>query len=452
MRKNAHRGNMSTSGPTPARPRFFYGWVIVAIAFVTMAVAISARTGFSLLFPALIDEFGWSRGVTAAAFSIGFIASTAFVPVIGVMMDRYGPRVVIPFGGALVGVGYLVTPFVSTPIGLYLSLGLLVTSGSMATSYIVHSMFLANWFVRRRGLAIGLAFSGVGVGGIVLLPMMQWFIDGEGWRGACFAMGIIVLAIILPLNALFQRARPEDMGLEPDGDGSAADGSRPAPAADPVVDREWAARDWTLATALRTARFWWVFGAYFTSLFAWYAIQVHQTRFLLEAGFDPAIAATALGLVGLFGIAGQIGIGALSDRIGREIAWTIALCGYAASSVLLLMLDGAPSVPVMYLMVMGQGLLGYGLAALYGAIPAEIFGGQRFASIFGILSLGGNLGAAAGPWMLGTLYDLTGSYLGGFWICLLASLVSILCIWMAAPRKVRLVAGQAARRALRDQA
>jgi MFS family permease len=434
---------MNRSDHLPARPRFFYGWVIVAIAFVTMAVAISARTGFSLLFPALIDEFGWSRGVTAGAFSIGFVASTAFVPLVGLLMDRFGPRVVIPLGGVLVGAGYLVAPFISTPIGLYASVGLLITCGSMATSYIVHSMFLPNWFVRRRGLAVGLAFSGVGVGGIVLFPMMQWLIAGEGWRTACIAMGVVVIAIVVPLNALLQRARPQDMGLEPDGDMAAGAGSDRTLSPDPVVDREWTSRTWTLATAMRTARFWWVFGGYFCGLFVWYAIQVHQTRFLLEAGFEPGIAAAALGLVGLFGIAGQIGIGALSDRVGREIAWTCSLLGYAASSALLLVLADAPSVPAMYLMVITQGLLGYGLSALFGAIPAEIFAGPRFASIFGILSLGGNLGAGAGPWVLGILYDVTGTYAPGFWICLAFSFVSIGCIWMAAPRKVRLVAGRA---------
>jgi nitrate/nitrite transporter NarK len=97
-------------------------------------------------------------------------------------------------------------------------------------------------------------------------------------------------------------------------------------------------------------------------------------------------------------------------------------------------------------MVITQGLLGYGLASLFGAIPAEIFAGPRFSSILAVLGLGGNLGGAAGPWVLGVLYDLNGSYTPGFWICLAFSFISIGCIWIAAPRKVRLVAGQAARR------
>ncbi len=430
--------------------RFFYGWVIIAIAFVTMAIALSARTGFSVLFPALIDEFGWNRGVTAGAFSLGFVASTAFIPIIGVLMDRFGPSVVIPLGAVLIAAGYLAMPYISTPAGLYLTLGLLVVCGSMAASYIVHSMFLTNWFVRRRGLAIGIAFSGVGVGGIVLLPLMQWLIETSGWRTATTVIALIVLTLV-PLNAVFQRARPQDMGLLPDGDAHPQAGPagfpRPDPAPDPVVDRAWADTEWTLARALRTARFWWIFGAFFCGLFAWYAIQVHQTKFLIEAGFTPTVAATALGLVGVFGIVGQIAIGALSDRVGRELAWSLALTGYIASFALLLMLERTPSTTLMYLMVAVQGGLGYGLASLFGAIPSEVFGGPRFATIFAVLSLGGNLGGGAGPWLLGYVYDLTGRYTVGFWIALALSLASIGCMWMAAPRKVRLVAGQAARRA-----
>jgi sugar phosphate permease len=440
---------MSISRST-ARPAFFYGWIVVAIAFVTMAAAVSSRTGFSILFPALIDEFGWDRSVTAGAFSIGFVASTAFVPLVGAMMDRYGPRLVLPVGGLLIAVGYFAVTFVSGPLGLYGAFGILVVCGSMATSYIAHSMFLANWFSRRRGLATGIAFSGVGVGGMVIFPLMQWLIDDYGWRTACLAMAGFVVVLIVPLNAVFQRRDPEAMGLLPDGDaapeadGGGEDGSsvrrRPR---NVVVDADWVATDWTVARALATGRFWWLFTAFFCALFAWYAIQVHQTKFLVEAGFDQRFAASVLGLVGMFGIAGQIVLGGLSDRIGREESWTLALSGYVLCYGLLLVLERAPSPLLVYLMAAGQGLLGYGIASLFGPILSDVFAGPRFATIFGLFSLGGNLGAGGGPWVMGLIFDATGSYTAGFWICILASLISVVAVWMGAPRKVRVVAGKA---------
>ena len=432
--------------PLPERLPFYYGWVVVAVAFVTMAVAVNARTSFSLLFPAILDEFGWSRGVTAAAFSVGFMASVVLAPLVGVLMDRYGPRLVIPLGAATTALGFWAATFAATPVGLYATLGVMVVGASIAMSYISHSMFVPNWFVRRRGLAVGIAFSGVGVGAIIMLPWIQSVIEADGWRRACIVLAVILVVVVIPINVALQRRDPSDLGLEPDGgaDGGAAGDRR---GFDVIVDRDWAQRSWTLRSAARTARFWWIAAAYFTALFAWYSVQVHQTRYLIETGFDPDIAATALGLVGLFGIAGQIGIGALSDRIGREWGWTIALVGYAACYAALIVLEARPTLALVYFIAAVQGLMGYGVGSLYGVISNEVFAGPRFATIFSILALGGNLGAAAGPWLTGDIFDRTASYVSAFWLCGILSVVSILCIWMAAPRKVRLAAGVAQRRA-----
>ncbi|MAS44644.1 MAG: MFS transporter [Rhodobacteraceae bacterium] len=439
------------SAAAGARPRLYYGWVVIAIAFVTMGVAITARTGYSLLFPEMIDEFGWDSGMTAGAFSVGFIASTFFLPIVGWTMARWGPRATIPMGALMVGGGYLAARWITNPVELYLCFGLFAVNGSMAMSYISHSMFIPNWFVRNRGLAVGLAFAGVGVGGVTLLPAMQWLIETEGWRTACLAVGLVTVAAIVPLNLLFQKMRPEEMGLRPDGDAAPIEGAPPLHA-DPIVDRAWAETDWTLRLALRTARFWWIAVGYFCGLFIWYAIQVHQTRFLIEIGFDPAIAALALGGVAFFGIFGQIGIGALSDRIGRELGWALALSGFVAASGLLLALEAAPTMALLWAMVVLQGLLGNGLSAMFGAIPAEIFQGRKFPQIFSTISLIANFGAGAGVWAMGWIHDATGDYRAGFWICLALSMTSMICIWQASPRRVRLVAGRAEARAAAQRA
>ncbi len=431
--------------PLPDRLPFYYGWVVVAVAFVTMAVAVNARTSFSLLFPAILDEFGWSRGVTAAAFSVGFMASVVLAPLVGVLMDRYGPRLVVPLGAATTALGFWAATFAASPVGLYATLGVMVVGASIAMSYISHSMFVPNWFVRRRGLAVGIAFSGVGVGAIIMLPWIQSVIEADGWRRACIVLAVILVVVVIPLNVALQRRDPSDLGLE--ADGGADDGAGGRRGFDVIVDRDWAQRSWTLRSAARTARFWWIAAAYFTALFAWYSVQVHQTRYLIETGFDPDIAATALGLVGLFGIAGQIGIGALSDRIGREWGWTIALVGYAACYAALIVLEARPTLALVYFIAAVQGLMGYGVGSLYGVISNEVFAGPRFATIFSVLALCGNLGAAAGPWLTGDIFDRTASYVSAFWLCGTLSVVSILCIWMAAPRKVRLAAGVAQRRA-----
>src|SRR5262249_8173046 len=146
-------------------------------------------------------------------------------------------------------------------------------------------------------------------------------------------VGLIVF-IVLPLNLIVPRRRPEELGLRPDGDKTPGEAAHPASVH--VVDHGGAAIEWTLARAVRTRRFWGVLLGYFTGLFAWYAVQIHQTKYLLELGFSADFAAWALGVVGLAGIAGQILWGYVSDRIGREWAWTASGAGFALCYVALL--------------------------------------------------------------------------------------------------------------------
>jgi MFS family permease len=246
----------------------------------------------------------------------------------------------------------------------------------------------------------------------------------------------------LPLNLIFQRQRPEPLGLSPDGDTPADPAGLPTSSTDNVVDHAWVAVEWTLWRALHTAKFWWVFVAFFSGLFAWYMVQVHQTKYLIEVGFDADLAAYALGFVGFTGIVGQIGLGHLSDRIGREWVWTISTLGYVICYSALLLMQIYPNTLMLYLVVGSQGLLGYSLAAVFGAVPAEIFQGKHYGTIFGTLNLASSTGAAAGPWVAGFLYDRTGSYNLAFWLAICFSFISMLCMWCAAPRKVRVVAGR----------
>jgi MFS family permease len=422
----------------PMRLPFFYGWIIVAVTFVTMAIGVNARTSFSLLFPSIIDEFGWERGVTAGAFSFGFLASGAASPLIGRMMDRFGPRAVMELGIALMGGGLLLAPLTTQPWHLYLTLGVMVGAGSVCLGYSGQSLFLPNWFNRRRGLALGLAFTGVGIGSITLLPWAQHMIEQTGWRTACTAIGILVLVVLAPINLLL-RKRPEDIGLRPDGDAA------PSPSAKPVsyiVDPDWAGIDWTLSRAVRTARFWWLALGYFGALYIWYAVQVHQTKYLLDIGFSPGVAVWALGVVSLLGIPGQIVLGHLSDRLGREWIWTTSCVGFAICFAALIALAHIPSLMLVYVVVLAQGALGYGLTSILGAVVFEIFQGKHYGGIFGSVMLAGLAGGAAGPWITGLLHDLSGNYSIAFAIGIGVSGLSAVAIWMASPRKIRTVAGQ----------
>ena len=430
-----------TRHPTfPARLPFYYGWVIVAVAFVTMGISVTARTSFSLIFPAILDEFGWDRGLAAGAFSFGFLVSAILGPVVGMMMDRHGPRRVIGVGIVLLATGLFGAVAIEQPWQLYLTLGVLVGGGSNCMSYMAQSLYLPHWFARRRGQALGMAFSGVGIGAIVLLPWLQTIIQENGWRAACRAMGLLVLVVLGPITLLL-RLRPEDIGLRPDGATEAEAvqaGNRPSNIVDPV----WAAIPWTVRLAVRTARFWWINLSYFCALFAWYAVQVHQTKYLVEVGYPPMSAAWALGLVSVVAIPGQIALGALSDRIGREWIWAIACAGFALCYVALIGLEQGPSPILLGTLIIAQGLLGYAFTSVMGPIVVEIFAGPHYGSIFGTITIASIAGGAAGPWVAGVIHDVTGSYRLAFVLAIFCCVLSALAIWLAAPRNVRLVPGR----------
>jgi MFS family permease len=252
-------------------------------------------------------------------------------------------------------------------------------------------------------------------------------------------MGILIIVALAPINLLLHK-RPEDLGLLPDGD--------PAPTATSakpvsnIVDAVWANTDWTLSLAVRTARFWWIAIGYFCGLYIWYAVQVHQTKFLLDIGFSPTVGVWALGVVSLLGIPGQIWLGHLSDRIGREWVWAISCVGFAICFAALVALKYAPSLWLIYLMVLTQGALGYGLTSVMGPVVLEIFQGKHYGSIFGTIMLAALAGGAAGPWATGVLHDFTGSYTIAFAVGIAVSLLSAIAIWQASPGKVRAVAGK----------
>jgi len=410
---------------------FSYGWVVVSVAFVTLGLGANARGTFGLLFPSILKEFGWDRGDTAFIFSLGFMAAAVCAPLFGAALDRFGPNRVLPVGTCVVTAGFVLSTFCTQIWQFFITLGLMVVSASTTLSYNSHFIFLPNWFEKRRGLAIGAACTGVGTSAILLFPWMQATIDHAGWRTACIGLGTLLFCALVPLNLLFQRRRPQDLGLLPDGRReSPAQAASPVGGPPPTVPVGW-----TLKRAARTAPFWLMAGMFYSALFAWYAILVHQTKYLQDLGFGTEFASYALGLVPLFGVTGQLSLGALSDRIGREWIWTIGCLGFALCYAVLILLSHAPSHALVWLMVLAQGGLGYSIVSVYGAIPADVFRGGQYGLIFGCLSFFGSLGASSGPFVLGRVYDWTGRYDAGFLLAIGFSLLSVALVWLARARR-----------------
>ena len=299
---------------------FYYGWVVVAVGFVTLGIGATARASFSLLFPPILTEFGWERGDTALVFSIGFASAAIYTPLLGYWVDRYGPGIVLPIGTVLVSVGFVLTTLSTEIWHFILTLGILVVGCSTMLAYNAHFIFIPNWFEAKRGFALGLVTAGGGVVAMLGLPLFQEIIEDRGWRSGCISFAIILIVVVLPLTLVLQRRRPGDFDLNPDGVKHDKDGApRRGHVGMHVIDAAWVATEWTLGRAMRTWRFWLVGLGFAAGLFAWYSLLVHQTRYLLDLGFDSRLAALALGLVPMCGVAGQIGFGWLSDRIGAGV-------------------------------------------------------------------------------------------------------------------------------------
>ena len=431
------------------RHLFYYGWVVIAVGFVTMAVAVSMRTSFTVFYPSFLEEFGWKRGVTAIAFSINMIALSLSAPVLGTLMDRYGPRMIMPIGAIILALGMGLSSRITELWQFYLLQGVMVGVGASSMSISGHSYFLPNWFVRKRGVALGIAFSGIGVGQALIVPWAQKLILGIGWREAFMTLGILTAAILIPLNAILQRHKPQNMGLLPDGDRNPTRSAAANPQHSNVADEEWVSVDWTLGKAMKTSRFWLVLAAFSLIHVGWYVILVHQVAHIIDTGYTKMLAALVVGWSGITIVAGGIILGHLSDRFGREQIWTVGCAGFLLGAAAFMALKYPGGAWLLYLSLwVFMGFMIGSLGPSSASISADIFQGVHFGSIQGGIMMGSGAGAALGAWLGGYINDTTGSYDLAFILVMVTAALASLCIWLAAPRKVRMVSGVAKKRSL----
>ncbi len=410
-----------------ARLNRTYPWVVLGISFMTVAAAFGCRAAFALFFVAVIEEFQWSRGLAAGALALGSVAWTVSAPAWGHMLDRLGPRVVFPAGAGLMAAGFAVSAMTQAVWHYYLGMGLLVGLGFAALPMTSQATVITNWFVRKRGMAMGLAASGIGVGIFLVVPATEWLIVALGWRNAYLVLAGVMLAAVVPLNLLLQRRRPQDMGLLPDfGVTTAAESGGPRRALEGGM---------TLAQALRNYRFWALAGGFVFGAIPVHMVLVHQVAAMVDAGLSREFGAWVLGLTGFFTTFSMIGMGTLSDRIGSERAYTIGSLALVGGIVVLLNLDGMSEILVVSLY---PPLFAVGFGSrqgLYPTIAADIFHGKHFGSIIGFLAFSIGMGAGVGPWLAGYLHDLSGSYASSGWIGIVLCALSLACIWIVAPSR-----------------
>ncbi|NNJ11038.1 MFS transporter [Chloroflexales bacterium ZM16-3] len=409
------------------RRGIFYGWVVVLVCFLVLCVNFGVRLSFGIFFEALTrgGEFGWTRADTAGVFSLSVLVQAFTSALVGWLLDRFGVRWVFAIGLLVLGSGLILTSRIRSLFDFYLAFGLVTGLGTAILGLTIHGTTVSRWFDRRgpRGLAIGLAYAGTGIGILLLAPLIERVIAASGWRPAYLLLAALALAGALPISLLLLRDTPAELGLRPLG--------APEAAATEPHARHAPERRWTFAEAVRTPAFWLLMLAGLCSLYTLRMVTVHQVAHFVDRGVSRATAAAVFGGSGLITAGSYIGFGLLSDRIGRERSFYL---GAAAQAVALAMLLALPSdAPLAYLYAYAV-LWGVGEGSRSGlltAIASDRFAGPQLGSIVGTLGAFFGLGAAIGSWAGGLIFDGLGSYTPAFLSALVATGVACACVAIA---------------------
>ena len=408
----------------------FYGWIILAVAFIIMVVGYPVRNTFSVFYPTIVEEFNWERGSTAIMFSITIIVYGLTAPLAGYLLDRFGPRLVLPAGACLMGAGLALCSLAQTQWHFYLFYGVIAAFGLSTAGWTPLTAVISKWFVKKRGLAFSILAAGFG-SSMVAASLAQFLISHFDWETAYIIIGAMPIVIIVPLGAIFMRRNPQEKGLLPDGAQAEPQASK-ARMEDPnsITSKENPELvDWTLGRALKSRRFWLLFftGFCFVGI-AEYIIIAHQVYFFRDVGYEPMVAAAVFSLFGVMFIIGKF-MGFLADRLGTRnlFIWS---CLLAAAAVCLLFLIKDTSQPWMAFLFAVLFGIGFGPAApVFFTRVAYFFQGKHFGSIQGCTVLGISLGGTLSPWLAGFLHDQTGNYLLTLWIITGSLLLSCLLMW-----------------------
>ena len=387
--------------------------------WVALAVGNGLYFSFSVFLVPLIEEFHWSRGLTAGAQSTSTILQGLLAPLAGILVDRFGPRGVILIGAVLLSSASLLVATVHSAGELYLYTGVLGAAGLVALGPVPMGVLISRWFSERRGRAVGIAFSGMGFGVFVMGPLAQWLIAAAGWRTASVVLGLGAFGVLAPIVWIGAR--------DPERERRAAIASRRDQSTHGV---EFQA-EWTLRRAASTRTFWALWLANLCTPLAVFSVTTHQVAFAIDRGFAPMLAASVFGVMGLMSVLGRAGFGLAADRFGGPLAATVSYGCTAGGSLSLLALESDRHAAwlVSYALLFG---LGFGARGpIIAAMASDFFGGRRLGVIYGALTIGNGLGGAIGPWFGGVVHDVMGSYrlvfLASMTFCVLGSA----CFWLA---------------------
>lgn len=393
--------------------RLNYGWVFAFVGAAAMGIQAIVINTFGIFLVPLTEQFDWGRGMLSGAYSMCILAIGVSGIFSGRLTDRYGSRPLVFIGGILIASGLLLMSRVDSLWQIYLLWGLLMGVGASCCNTPILSS-IPRWFKERRGLVLGIATAGMGVGGVVFPLVAQTIISSDGWRQSLFVLGLVGIGII-PLAYFL---RPNPVQVEPED--YRQDVIKSASPSEPVGSGT------SFKGAVRSRRFWLLAPIYAGFLFCMQLVLVHIVSYAVDGGISEMAAASIMSVIAISTIFGNLSVGFIADRTGGRIALS-ACVGLVLLSLIWLLFAG--EIWTFYLFAVIFGVAVGGTNPLASMVTAELFGLKSLGLIFGSVMLVGTIGGSLGATLAGVIFDLTESYqlafLIGIAIAVIATIFSM---------------------------
>ena len=380
-------------------------WLLLAAAFGTFSIGAGFMHSYTVFLVTFIEAFGWSRAQVSLAYSVSQVVSGISAPLVGWLVDRLGPPRLILMGGALLTIGLVANAFATSLweiVGLY---GVVMTLGANCLGLVVFVPLLSRYFVRNRGMAVSVVQSANGFARAFSASLATLMISGLGWRATYLWQGGFMALVAIPLASLFR--------------GIAQPGPR----------RAHQGEGWTVRQAMRTPHFWLLFSVYLFTGLGSFLVALHQLAFAVDIGFDKLYAAGVLGLGAFLSLPGVIVTGTLSDYVGREVSAVVTYGTSILGVVFALMITSPDQHALLWLHACFFGLTWGARGPAITAKTADLFPGPNLGAILGVITIGTGLGAAAGAWLAGFVFDTTGSYRVAFVLSIVFYIAGSVAFW-----------------------
>jgi MFS family permease len=416
--------NQTENQAYPKLERFFYGYAVAISGFVIWMIAFGISGTFGIFYKPMMTEFGWNRADTVTAYSICTFMMAILSIVTGWLSDKLGPRFVVTFFGSFFGISFLLMSQMKMLWQFYVIYGIIAATGLSVTSAPVMST-VARWFSRRRGLMTGVVQTGLGIGGLIFVPLAGWLILHYGWRTTYWLLGTIALLGFI-ISGLALKRDPRDVGQHIDGVKNPHD-------SDSKSDQQiLGGASFSLGHIVSSRAFWRIAWLYAIFGFCRSTFLVHTAAHTQDLGFSLLDASHVTAVLMISSIIGRIGMGKVADAIGNRLAFMIS---YAATTLSLVWILVTAELWGLYLFAF---LFGFGWGAqavLRFSITAETFGLVSLGLIMGILSIGEAVASALGSYFAGFIFDITSSYRPTFWMGIVLSILGILIAGRSNPVK-----------------